>query len=171
MKLNKLFLESIAELPLDCRVLQIREDAHGQIGTETPAELPFHKGDTIDLGTENLGLTKAQRWAIHKALAAHGTAIPGTPYRIRVNVQGRYAIEPATGEEEATLPPNWMEGLLVARTQLDQIQYVWIGNKVRPNQLTPDFDYTPYLKTKEGWHLAPDLDPFESMHLGNLGNS
>ena len=131
--------------------LHITEDPHPRIANVSD-DLKFLEGGHTDLGFENLGLDPRARFKLYQAYQGTGVNIPGTNYHIREFHSGEFTaiIESSDGSETATLPDNWIEAVYVINSEG---VYSWIGSKVRPNQLSPDFDFSPYVRTTDGWQL------------------
>ena len=85
--------------------------------TKFPGELPagfgFLGGGFVDLHFESLGLAAADLDAVRLAFVGVGVRVPGTEYRLRNVRPFRSLVEPASGDESATLPGHWREGVVV----------------------------------------------------------
>jgi hypothetical protein len=116
--------------------------------TDLAKQLPMLAGDMSDLGFENLGLTPDQQRRLHDAFRQNGVRIPGSAYKIKDG--SPMAIEPHTNVEPP-LPDHWLRGAWVLQGGI----YRWIGSAVRiGDQISSDFDFTPYTKLGDGWMLT-----------------
>src|SRR5438128_7496360 len=75
-----------------------------------PLALAFLQGRFVDLGFENLGLSSQEHRTIMLAFGGTGVGIPDTQFRMRF-VYPHAEIEPIDGNESATLPASWKEGV------------------------------------------------------------
>jgi hypothetical protein len=86
----------------------------------------------VDLGFENLGVSKAEERAIYDAFVGHGVAVPNTAYKLRYTKTGITVVEPiVAGEELVVLPEYWAEVVLVIG---ENNKPSYVGKRVRPEQ-------------------------------------
>ena len=149
MKLNKLYTESIAHFSQPIQDWLIREAPHDRLIKSTiPDELAFLRGEYVDLGFENIGISQDQ--AMLHGFSINGLRIPGSRYRLRHGTHpDGTRVELATGSEFGCLPDNWKQGVLVIGK--DDI-FTWIGKLVRKDQIG-DIDFSLYETTDDGWLL------------------
>ena len=138
MKLNKLYLESIRHFDPEIVEWLIREAPHiTPVRGEAPPELHFlqRPGTVIDLGIENLPISKEDKKLLRLGFVTNGIGIPGTGMRFRYLTTGFTAVEPAAGNEPM-LPSFWRKAVLVIDTNTDRP--VWVGDLVRDDQVDRD---------------------------------
>lgn len=129
-KLTKvLFEDKIKHLPRHIREEVLKEAPHTQILGDLPESLRFLGGSFVDLGFENLPLSKEEAAVIRNAFTREGVGMPGTGLKLRNHSSGKTLVEPYEGEP--MLPPDWIEAVLV----LDGDDVVYAGKYVRPDQL------------------------------------
>jgi hypothetical protein len=129
MKINELYKDRIKHLPKVIREDIIKEAPHTQIVGDIPDSLSFLRGTFIDLGFENLQLSRDEVRAIYKAFIGNGVEIPGTDTKLRFTRTGVTAVERGSGD--AVLPSHWADAVLV----LNGDTAVHIGKLVRPDQI------------------------------------
>lgn len=149
MKLNNIYLESIAHFDTDTQDWLLREAPHARVSSDVPPELGFLKGVFADFGFEDLGLSVEERRALERAYAGLGVVIPGTSLRLRyASKPGVAVVEPVDGSEVASLPSNWLSVVTAYSTLVDD--YTWVGDRVRPDRC-PDFDHSRFTRESMGW--------------------
>lgn len=121
------------------RERMVAEIPHAYFLGFLPLALAFLRGRFVDLGFENLGLSPQEHRAILLAFGKTGVGIPGTQLRMRF-IYPHAEIGPIEGNESASLPEWWKEGVLVVD---DQGVPTWVGKRVRPDQ-TAGFDLQGY---------------------------
>lgn len=136
----KTYRDSIAHLPELIQECLIMEQPHTSFRSDVPPEFEFLKGGFVDLGFENLDVSISNLNIIKREFSGRGVRIPGTAYKMRATPSLNSVIEPVAPEDEtegiATLPDDWKEALYVVT--LDN-EFTYVGSKVRPDQLPPDF--------------------------------
>ena len=96
------------------RTLLIIEAQRTRFPGDLPAGFGFLGGGFVDLHFEKLGLAAADLDAVRLAFVGVGVRVPGTDYRLRHVRPFRSLVEPASGEELATLPDGWRGVVLFA---------------------------------------------------------
>lgn len=153
MKLNDIYLESIAKYDLATQDFLLREAPHARV-TETLSSFAFLRG-IVDFGFEDLGLPADELRALMRAYSGSGVAIPGeaddAPLRLRhCSNPDRTVIEPADGSELLSLPENWLGAVSVYDAERDR--FTWVGHNVRSERVG---------------HI--DRGEYESLRYGLLG--
>jgi hypothetical protein len=129
MKIRQLYEDKIKDLSKEIKEEIIKEAPHTQIVGVIPDSLSFLRGAFVDLGFENLQISKENKAAIHKAFIGNGVSIPGTNLKFRNTGIGVTVIEPDDGT--ISLPHDWFEAVLV----LDGDKVSYAGKHVRPDQI------------------------------------
>jgi len=130
MKLHKLYSESVAHFDKALQEALMTEHPHGRL---EKSEI-ISRGNYLDLGFENLGLSEYQRKCLYNAIYHTGCVIPGTNLKIRCNPGDVYMIEPTDGTEIARLPDHWKQAIYVMQLG-EQDEFVFIGKLVRQDQI------------------------------------
>lgn len=92
-----------------------------------PEGFEFLAGGFVDLGFGHLELGADELVAVRLAFVGSGVVVPKTGHRLRNVRPGSSVVEPTAGGEEATLPENWRQGVLVIG---DDAAFTWIGERV-----------------------------------------
>lgn len=151
--LNETWETTLSHLDEETQRL-VRETPHVHFDPDSiPAELDFLRGEVVDLGIEDLGVSRDVMAALFKGLTGHGIVIPGTRYKIRRTAGPMTVIEPNDDSAEEALPvlPDHWRSVV---TVLSGNRFTWVGEKVRPDRVGP-IDYMR--KVPGGW-LANPLD-------------
>ncbi len=117
---------------------------------DLPPGFEFLGGTFVDLGFEDLGISKDEQELVQRAIAGTGLAVPGTPFKMQTHRPFFTYILPSDGSETATLPVGWKQAVAVLGNG-DQL--TWIGKKVRPERVG-EIDYRLYQDMGDGWQLA-----------------
>jgi hypothetical protein len=146
------YLESIRHFDKETQEWLIKEAPHSAAGLRSTADprFAFMVGRGIDFGFENLGLSNEERAKLEKAYVTTGVGIPGTPNRLRYGVNPEGAVIEQGSGEDVMLPAHWMQGMYV----LDRDVFVWIGKRVRPDQVG-QVDFSLYHDEGDGYRLKP----------------
>lgn len=155
MKLRQLYTESIKDMPEAIQEALVNEAPHTRFEKSTiPTSLKFLSGAFVDLGFENLGLSVSDFSRIMRAFSGHGVRLPSpnAQLRIRHSRQGLAVVELADGSEEVSLPSHWAEGVL--SIDVDD-ELLWVGKRVRREQLPENWDRSAYVEVVEGWQRKP----------------
>lgn len=143
----KTWRETLKDLPPWCRGECINEAMLTHFVAPIPAELAFLNGGLADLAFDNLDLASQEQNKMLLAFVGRGVKVPGTAYRLR-SWGIRSFVEAADGTEEATLPENWKQALLVPTRNHDG--FTWIGKRVPKNQIG-NVDFGQYDDAGDGW--------------------
>ena len=95
------------------RTMMVREAQRTRFPGELPPGYEFLGGGFVDLGFDRLGLPAAELDAVLLAFVGIGVAVPGTTWRLRFVRPVLSVVEPTDGNEAATLPGHWREGVVV----------------------------------------------------------
>lgn len=128
----KTYLESIQRFDSSTQAWLISEAPHAAHGLRSSVlpQLQFLVGKGVDFGFENLGLDREQQDKLKQAFITDGVRLPDTTCRLRygTNPEGALIEE---GPAEISLPEYWLQGVLASHDNA----YVWIGKRVRPEQI------------------------------------
>lgn len=143
----RLYSESVAHFDKVLQEALMTEHPHGRF---KKSEI-IPKGNYLDLGFENLGLSNNEKKLLYKAIYHTGCIIPKTSLKIRCDPGDVYLVEPIDGTELATLPDHWKQAIYVMQLG-EKDEFVFIGKLVRQEQITA-FDRTTLTETPDGWEL------------------
>lgn len=149
MKLSKIWLEAIYNLPSSLHEDLLNEAPHTQIVGAIPSEYSFLNG-LVDFGFENIPNSRP----IFLAFSGTGVRIPNTNLKLRHVRPFETVFEPSDGSE-IELPENWKQAVLV----IDGNTPSWVGKLVRPDQTAIDFTIPQplYQDMGDGWQLVRQL--------------
>lgn len=143
----KTWLESLQILDPFSRGMCVIEAVFTHFVGPIPDQLDCLRGGLADLGLENLQPPRKPQNNILLAFVGYGVRVPGTPYRLRSWGVVSF-VEFADGSEEATLPVDWKQRLLVVA--VDHDGYHWIGKRV-PEELISHVVFSHYRHVGDGW--------------------
>lgn len=143
----KTWRETLDHLTPLCRGACINEAMITHFVAPIPDELTFLGGGLADLGFDNLDLPPQEQNRLLLAFVGRGVRVPETAYRLR-NWGIRSFVEAADGSEEAVLPDDWKQGLVMPTRKHDG--YLWIGKRV-PKNCIGNADLSDYADAGDGW--------------------
>lgn len=151
---HKTWLEAIDSNGFDAwtRELMVREAQRTHFVAPIPDDLAFLRGGLATLGFDNLDLPPQEQNELLLAFVGRGVRVPGTPYRLR-NWGLRSFVELADGGEDATLPEDWRQVLLMPTPNHEG--FIWIGKRV-PRSLVSGVEFSRYEEVGDGWVLRND---------------
>jgi hypothetical protein len=149
------YLDTLKQLPPWGRGACVNEAMLTHFVAPVPDDLSLLRGGLADLGFDNLDLPPQEQNKMLLAFVGRGVRVPGTPYRLR-NWGIRSFVEAADGSEEAALPENWKQALLVPARNHDG--FTWIGKRVPKNKIG-NVDFNQYADAGEGWMPLTNSPP------------
>jgi hypothetical protein len=143
----KTWLDSLQVLDAFSRGLCVQEAMLTSFVAPIPVELAFLGEGLAHLGFDHLDLSPQEQDEMLLAFVGRGVRVPGTAFRLR-SWGVRAFVEAADGSEEATLPNEWRQAVLVPTAKLDG--FTWIGKRV-PTTKISDVDFGLYEDVGDGW--------------------